>query len=104
MGHGFSREGWISRLDLEQQDVHPPHIVLHVDEVPDGRMSCCCCLLWLPMAVQGVYRGLQDTRTPFYATLAANVLNVVLGWLFIFGLGLGVRGAALGTVCAQVGG
>jgi hypothetical protein len=51
---------------------------------------------------QGVYRGLQDTATPFYATLAANALNVVLGWAFIFGLGLGVKGAAAATVIAQV--
>jgi hypothetical protein len=49
-----------------------------------------------------VYRGLQDTATPFYATLAANALNVVLGWAFIFGLGLGVKGAAAATVIAQV--
>jgi Na+-driven multidrug efflux pump len=49
-----------------------------------------------------VYRGLQDTRTPFVATLAANALNVVLGWAFIFGLGLGVKGAAAATVTAQV--
>lgn len=57
----------------------------------------------MPVVVlQGVYRGLQDTRTPFYATVAANALNVVLGWCFIFGLHLGVRGAALATVTAQV--
>jgi Na+-driven multidrug efflux pump len=52
---------------------------------------------------QGCYRGFQDTRTPFYATLASNIINVVLGAVFIFGLGWGVRGAAAGTVLAQVG-
>jgi Na+-driven multidrug efflux pump len=26
--------------------------------------------------LQGCFRGLQDTRTPFYATLAANALNI----------------------------
>ncbi|KAF6252887.1 hypothetical protein COO60DRAFT_491198 [Scenedesmus sp. NREL 46B-D3] len=56
----------------------------------------------LLLVMQGVYRGLQDTRTPFYATIAANALNVVLGWAFIFGLGLGVKGAALATVTAQL--
>lgn len=59
--------------------------------------SCCCCCI-----LQGVYRGLQDTKTPFYATVAANALNIVLGWTFIFGLQLGVRGAAMATVTAQV--
>ncbi len=51
---------------------------------------------------QGVYRGLQDTRTPFYATLASSVLNVILNPILIFGCGLGVKGAAIGTVVAQV--
>lgn len=40
---------------------------------------------------QGVYRGLGDTRKPLYATLAANALNVVLGYGLIFSAGLGVR-------------
>jgi hypothetical protein len=49
-----------------------------------------------------VYRGLQDTRTPLYATLASNALNVVLNGVLIFGCGLGVKGAALGTTLSQV--
>jgi Na+-driven multidrug efflux pump len=36
------------------------------------------------------------------ATLAANGLNVVLGFALIFGAGLGVRGAAIATVVSQV--
>jgi Na+-driven multidrug efflux pump len=53
-------------------------------------------------ALQGVYRGLQDTRTPFYATAAATTINVVLGAVLIFTAGLGVKGAALATVISQV--
>jgi Na+-driven multidrug efflux pump len=53
--------------------------------------------------MQGVYRGLQDARTPFAATLASNTINVVLGAVLIFGAGLGVKGAALATVMSQVG-
>jgi hypothetical protein len=62
--------------------------------------SRCCCCCHLP---QGVYRGLQDTRTPFYATAAANAFNVALGPVLIFWAGLGVKGAAMATVAAQVG-
>lgn len=51
---------------------------------------------------QGVYRGLGDTRTPLYATVASNLVNVVLGYFLIFSAGLGIRGAALATVCSQV--
>ncbi|MDX1449349.1 MAG: MATE family efflux transporter [Acidimicrobiia bacterium] len=52
-------------------------------------------------AANGAYRGFKDTRTPLYVTVAVNGLNVVLDWWFIFGLGLGLEGAALATVAAQ---
>ena len=52
-------------------------------------------------AAQGVYRGFQDTQTPFKVALFANVLNAVLDPLFIFGLGLGLAGAAIASVLAQ---
>ena len=42
-------------------------------------------------------RALKDTRTPMYVNLAANVLNVVLNYLFIYTAGLGVTGAAIAT-------
>lgn len=57
---------------------------------------------WPTCLRQGVYRGLADTRPPFAATLACNGLNVLLGWALIFGLRLGVTGAASATVAAQV--
>jgi Na+-driven multidrug efflux pump len=50
---------------------------------------------------QRAYRGFKDTTTPLYVTLAVNGLNIVLDWYFIFGLGLGLEGAALATVAAQ---
>ena len=46
--------------------------------------------------------GLGDTRSPMVATLAANVTNVALDAAFIWGLGLGVRGAAWATVAGYV--
>jgi len=52
-------------------------------------------------AAQGVYRGLQDTQTPFKIALFANALNALLDPLFIFGLGLGLAGAAVASVLAQ---
>jgi MATE family multidrug resistance protein len=53
--------------------------------------------------LQGVFRGLQDAKTPFYATLACNALNIALEPPFIFKpLNLGVRGSALATTLAQI--
>jgi len=52
-------------------------------------------------AAHGIYRGLQDTRTPFLVSLVANLANALLDPLFIFPLGLGLSGAALASVLAQ---
>lgn len=52
-------------------------------------------------AANGAYRGFKNTRTPLYVTLAVNGLNVLLDWYFIFGLEMGLEGAAYATVAAQ---
>lgn len=50
--------------------------------------------------------GLSLTRYPMYATIAANVVNVLLNYIFIFGKfgmpELGVVGAAIGTLASRV--
>ncbi|WP_115124321.1 MATE family efflux transporter [Marinirhabdus gelatinilytica] len=50
--------------------------------------------------------GLSLTRYPMYATIAANVVNIVLNYIFIFGKfgmpALGVVGAAIGTLASRV--
>lgn len=49
-----------------------------------------------------VLRALGDSRTPLYFLIVATVLNIVLDILFIGPAGLGVAGAALATVVAQL--
>ena len=49
------------------------------------------------MICASAMRALKDTRTPMYVNLAANVLNVILNYLFIYTAGLGVTGAAIAT-------
>lgn len=50
--------------------------------------------------------GMSMTKYPMYATLIANVINVVLNYLFIFGKfgfpELGIVGAAIGTLVSRV--
>lgn len=53
------------------------------------------------LAGHGSFRGLADTRTPLLITLAINALNAVIDPILIFGLNMGVSGAALGSVAAQ---
>ena len=63
-------------------------------------------LLILIMVINGVIRGLGNTRVPMYVALAANAFNIFFDYVLIFGkLGfpaLGVRGAALATGTAQI--
>jgi Na+-driven multidrug efflux pump len=52
--------------------------------------------------LQGIFRGLHDTTTPFWATLGANLINLSLLPPFIFSpLHWGVRGSAAATATAQ---
>ncbi|MED6110333.1 Protein DETOXIFICATION 42, variant 3 [Stylosanthes scabra] len=55
----------------------------------------------LSLAMQGVFRGFKDTRTPLYATVAGDVTNIALDPLFMFVFGLGVSGAAIAHVISQ---
>ncbi|MFT4831656.1 MAG: MATE family multidrug resistance protein [Psychroserpens sp.] len=50
--------------------------------------------------------GLSQTKYPMYATVIANILNIVLNYLLIFGSfgfpKMGIVGAALGTLISRV--
>jgi putative MATE family efflux protein len=57
----------------------------------------------IALAGTGYLRGCQDTRTPLVIQVAANVGNLALELLLVFGLHLGIAGSAWGTVVAQFG-
>src|SRR5690606_7007621 len=44
------------------------------------------------LAGTGVLRGLQDTRTPLVIAVAANLANIGLNLLLVYGLDLGIAG------------
>jgi MATE family multidrug resistance protein len=52
------------------------------------------------------FRGIGNTKTPMKVVVIANLINIVFDWILIFGkIGfprLGVRGAAIATVFANV--
>ena len=50
----------------------------------------------------GHLQGSEDTRTPLKIVLAANVVNVALEILLVYGVRTGVAGSAWGTVAAQL--
>ncbi|KNA19012.1 hypothetical protein SOVF_065710 [Spinacia oleracea] len=55
----------------------------------------------LSLAMQGIFRGFKDTRTPLYATVAGDVTNIILDPIFIFVFRFGVSGAAIAHVISQ---
>lgn len=55
----------------------------------------------LSLAMQGVFRGFKDTKTPLYATVAGDTTNIILDPIFIFAFHFGVSGAAIAHVLSQ---
>lgn len=57
------------------------------------------------IAVYNVYsavlRGMGDSKAPLLSVLVSSLLNIVLDILLVYGLHLGVRGAAIATVTSQ---
>lgn len=53
------------------------------------------------MATNAVVRGEGNARVAMGTMIISGLLNIVLDPLFIYGFGMGVRGAALATVLAQ---
>lgn len=62
--------------------------------------------VYVMVALCDYFQGAGDTRTPMKINLVANALNIILDPILIFGWGpvaaMGVAGAALATVIAQV--
>ena len=50
---------------------------------------------------QGVFRGLQDVKTPLAITVATNLLHLALTPLFMFPMSMGLQGAALSTTLSE---
>ncbi|KAJ6984835.1 hypothetical protein D5086_017983 [Populus alba] len=55
----------------------------------------------LSLAMQGVFRGFKDTKTPLYATVIGDLTNIILDPIFIFVFKWGVSGAAIAHVLSQ---
>lgn len=87
--------GW-----LRPSETMRPLVVDYVSVRALGGVGLC-----MAVALSSFFRGLGDTRTPLYATLVANGVNVVLDYGLIFGrLGmpqLGVTGAGIATSVAE---
>ncbi|MCI0467505.1 MAG: MATE family efflux transporter, partial [Beijerinckiaceae bacterium] len=59
-------------------------------------------LLGLGMGLASILRAAGDARRSMYVTLSGAIVTAILDPLFIFGLGLGVTGAAIVTMIARL--
>lgn len=55
----------------------------------------------LSLAMQGIFRGFKDTRTPLYVIVAGYTVNIMLDPILIFVCRWGVKGAAAAHVLSQ---
>ncbi len=77
---------------------------------PDVRQNAEVYFYWavwgapavlLNMTCIGWLLGMQNARATLYVTLLIGVLNIVLDFVFVFGMSLEVRGVALASVISQ---
>lgn len=73
-------------------------------------------LISISLMANGILRGAGDTKTPMKISIFMNFINVILGYLFIYGIdiqnshfhmnipSLGVKGAAIGIAIARITG
>ena len=52
---------------------------------------------------QGYLRGVSNLRRPLEIVVVANVVNIILELVFVYGLHWGIAGSAAGTAIAQAG-
>ncbi|KAG9454346.1 hypothetical protein H6P81_007250 [Aristolochia fimbriata] len=53
------------------------------------------------LAVQGIFRGFKDTKTPLFCVGIGNLSAVILLPILVYSFGLGITGAASATVASQ---
>ena len=58
--------------------------------------------LFMHNVITGCYNGFGNTKIPFYINSFGLVLNIAISPILIFWLGLGIVGAAAGTVVASI--
>ena len=59
-------------------------------------------VLLIYCALREASYGVGDTRSPMRASLAGNAVNITLDAILILGLGWGVQGAAIATICGNL--
>ncbi|MFT3969979.1 MAG: MATE family efflux transporter [Micropruina sp.] len=94
LGVGFGAESLCAALGAEGEVLQHATIYLRISALGVPAML-------IVMAIVGALRGVQDTRTPLYVSVAGFTVNALLNLGLVYGLGWGIAGSAWGTVIAQ---
>lgn len=76
------------------------------EAVGETRLYLGICFAGVPFitaynVISSIFRGAGDSKRPMYFVTVACVVNIILDFVLIGGMGLGAAGAALGTVLGQ---
>lgn len=58
--------------------------------------------VFLNSTLRTTLQAIGDTRTPLYVFGLSNVMNIILDYLFMFPMGMGIKGAAIATVLSTI--
>ena len=77
-----------------------------IEAVKETTIYLQICFVGVPFIVAyniiaSIFRGMGDSRSPMYFIMVACVVNVLLDYALIGGLGMGATGAAVATVLSQ---
>ena len=103
---GFSLFGLILLIKplMYMMDQPPEVVVLAIPYLDLVAFSLVPLIMF--QAFKQFSEGLSQTKYPMYATVIANVLNIILNYLLIFGSfgfpKMGIVGAAIGTLISRV--
>lgn len=111
VGNSFSLSLFISviLLVLGQLIAKPVLLLLHTpaEILPDSLIYLRLIFFGIPIIMLYNYfacvlRSLGDSKTPLYAMIVAALCNIVLDCLFVLVFHMGIPGAAIATLIAQV--
>ncbi|MDI9584722.1 MAG: MATE family efflux transporter [Acidobacteriota bacterium] len=77
------------------------HAIIEYSRQYAGIMFAGIFMMHLGAAADGALRAQGNTVSPMKIGIISNVANIILDWYLIFGLGWGVRGAAVATVLTR---
>lgn len=61
-----------------------------------------CIFMFTYNSLAAIFNALGDSKTPLKFLIASTLLNIVLDIIFVAGFGMGVQGAAVATLTAQI--